>query len=177
MPNLTSPVFKWADGSRITQQYLSEILGVSVRHLRRLFADPSAPVVSLTDFVQWYYTKDLVVDTGEGVDEGMTISELQKVKMFHDTRKAQHEANRSKLSEEREQFDFQVSKGDYVQRDAVMSNLVTAGRALSDLLFAFPERIITRIMGADDQKEVLDLIRDELTTITEEVASIEVIPD
>ena len=175
MPN-ESVRFQWDDGKTVTQKQLASILGVSVRQVRRYLTDPEAPTDSLDAFVHWRFTKDLIVDVGSDY-ENMTVNQLKIAKMRHDTRKAEHEARRSEIGAEREQFDFDVHKGDFVEKSVIVMNMGNVSVALRELLFAFPDKVASRIMGCESLAEPVEVINAALRDITEEIDGWEIIPE
>ena len=176
-----NPVFTWSDGTEATHQQLSDLLGVNTRSIRRYVAHEDCPS-TLVEFIAWRVLKGTGIDlnqdlTNDEIPKDMTVQKLDTIKKYHDTRKSKAEANRSELGEQREQYEFDIEKGEYISRETIEVNLANVSRALSDLLFAFPERILTRVMGSDDQREILDVMNHELREITSEIDNWEIIPE
>ena len=178
MPKRTNHQFKWADGKTVSQKQLADMLGVTVRQVRRYLQDTESPKDSLAEFVKWRFLKDIGIEMADGeIPENADAKKLTLLKLYHDTRKAKAEANRSELGEEKERFDLDVHKGVYVLREIIEVNLSNVSKALSDLLFAFPERVVSRVIGETDEREIVTLMESELRTITEEIDEWEILPD
>ena len=172
----TSASFQWQDGKTVTQKQLAEICGVTVRTIRRYLQDPDAPTDSLDAFVSWRFTKDIIVAT-EGDYAEMNLDQLKIAKLRSEARKAEHEANRSGIGEDRERFDFAVQKGEYVERDVILINLANVSIGMRDLLFALPDKVASRVMGCESLQEVVEVLKAELTDLAQEVDSWTIVPE
>ena len=166
---------KWTlDNRELTRNEVANLLGITDRHLYRLIPEmPQHAKDNLADALEWYYQREIMVEDADG--NAVKLSDLKSEKLFHDTRKARHDANRSKITEEKERLQLDIEKGIYVERELVEHNLADIDKELSTKLFALPARVASLMMQAKTEAEVKKILNDELRKITVEIDKMEVI--
>ena len=161
------------DGTKVTQTAVANFLGISDRQLRSLITEmPQHAKNNLPDALAWYFQKDLMIADEDGNVIGM--DDLKQQKLFHDTRKVRHDANRSKINEQKEQHELDITKGVYVERERVEHRIADISKALSKKLFALPSRVVSLIMQAQNAPEITKILNAELRKITQEIDNVEI---
>lgn len=165
--------WKLLDGTPITQVAVANFLHITDRELRYLIKEmPQHAKNNLLDALQWYFRREIMVTDEDG--NVAKLSDLKEEKLFHDTRKARHDANRSKTTDEKERHQLDIEKGIYVEREIVEQNVVSMSKEFSKKLFALPDRVVSLIMQAKGEVEVKKILNDELRNLTEEIDKMEV---
>ena len=171
--------WKLKDGEPFTQVELASILHISDRQLRRLVDKmPEHCRKHLPDAVSWLVNRDLTIadteDTVEDTDRTLSVDELRAEKLLNEVKKLRHDANRSKISEEKERHDFDVQKGIYVERRAVEHRIADVSKQLGDKLFAMPARVSSLLMQAKSEAEIKHILNTGLREVTSEIDEMEI---
>ena len=169
-PNTLTPLWAKKDGTPVTQTELANILHKDTREIRKLINQmPAYARNDLPKAIDWIHTKDILLTDEDG--NKMKMVDLKEEKYFHDTRKSKHDANRSKISEEREGLENEITRGHYIEREKVVHRIAEISKKFSTKLFAFPNRVASRLVTASTAEEVKTILKDELKKITEEIDS------
>ena len=161
------------DGTKVTQTAVANFLGIGDRELRLLITKmPQHAKKNLRDALEWYFTRDLMIADEDG--NVVSMNDLKQEKLFHDTRKVRHDANRSKINEQKEQHELDITKGIYVEREKVEHKIADISRELSKKLFALPSRVVSLIMQAKTAPEITKILSAELRKITQEIDNVEI---
>ena len=167
--------WKLLDGTPVTQKQVADFLHITDRQIRYLIPQmPQHAKNNLGDFLEWYYQREIMVTDADGT--AIKLSDLKEEELFHKTRKIRHDANRSKISEEKERFEFEINKGDFVEREQVTRRIAEISKQFSKKLFALPSRVVSLIMQADSPDEVTKVLNTELRKITEEIDTWQIFP-
>lgn len=129
---------------------------------------------NLADALEWYYLRELMVTDEEG--NTVSIDDVKTELLFHQTRKARHDAAKAKIIEEKERYALDIEKGVYVEKEKVAHRVADISKKFSDKLFSLPNRVVSLIMQADSPTEVTKILTDELRKITEEVDEWQIFP-
>ena len=167
--------WKLQDGTIIPQTMLAEIIGKKDRNLRsEINKMPEYAKKDVKSFLEYYFTKDIVLTDEEG--NKIKLIDLKEQKLLHDTRRAKHDANRARINEEREELEMDIKRGDYILREKVVHRIAEISKKFSTKLFAFPSRVASRLVSATTAEEVKTILKDELKKITEEIDSWPIFP-
>lgn len=165
--------WKLHDGTPITQVEVANFLHITDRQLRYLIKQmPEHAKNNLADALEWYFQRELMVTDAEG--NQVRLDDVKTEKLFHETRKARHDAGKSKISEEKERHELDTLKGIFVEREAVEHRIADISKKFQDKLFALPSRVVSLIMQANSPSEITKILTDELRKVTEEIDNIEI---
>ena len=160
------------DGTPVTQVQLANILHIEARDMRRHIRQmPAHCKKHLRDALEWYFQKDLIVEDEDGK---VSVDDLKQERLFHEVRKLRHDANRSKVSEEKERHLFDAEKGLYVERQVVEHRIADISKQLSDKLFAMPARVSSLLMQAKSEAEIKHILNTGLREVTSEIDEMEI---
>ena len=167
--------WKLHDGTPITQVEVANFLHITDRQLRYLIKQmPEHAKNNLADALEWYFQRELMVTDEEG--NQVRLDDVKTEKLFHETRRARHDAGKAKISEEKERHELDIMKGIFVEREIVEHRIADISKKFSDKLFALPSRVVSLIMQTDSPSEITKILTDELRKITEEVDSWQIFP-
>ena len=165
--------WKLLDGTPVSQVQVANFLHITDRQMRYMISQmPQHAKNNLADALEWYYQREIMVEDEEG--NAVKLSDLKSEKLFHDTRKARHDANKSKITVEKEQHALYIEKGIYVEREQVEHKIADVSKEFSKKLFALPSRVVSLIMQADNPTEITKILNDELRKITTEIDAMDV---
>lgn len=165
-----TPLWAKKDGTPVTQTELGNILHKDTREIRQLIRHmPDYARNDLPRAIEWIHTKDILLTDEDG--NKMKMVDIKEEKLFHDTRKSKHDANRSKISEEREDLEMEITRGHYILKSDVINRIAEISKEFQSMLFAFPGRVASQLVSAKSATEVKSILKDELKKITKEIDS------
>ena len=162
----------WVDseGNSVSQAQVARWLHLKPQNFSKLVKKmPDNCLTHLPDALHWYFVRKLQVVNSDGV--ATPISEVRQEKLLYETKRAKHDAEKSELAVERERFRMAVDQGQYVEKSALAQRIDQISKEFGLKLFAFPDRVAHRVMGAASAREVVDLLMAELRKITKEIDS------